>query len=256
VARRRRPGASTIAPTAPVTSCFRGAVPRTLGPASSAQSRSCSGFARLERSRRRTRLDARSIWPHSFAKCKFEPLDVHFEPLKCNFRRAKRKFGPAADGRIVLQMPAQRVIERRPELYAERLAGTKLAALAPKFGGTPSSLSRHFRSAAGRAGLEAAPAAAAEQAQPRRPGSSGPSARELQHQRALVRAEQMLAEALQDPGLADRCGSGEHERACARVQRAHRALAEAKRAARTPASAPARQRGTCIQSFQVGGLSW
>jgi hypothetical protein len=54
----------------------------------------------------------------------------------------------------------------------------------------------------------------------------------------------------------DRCGSGERERACARVQRAHLALAEAKRPARTPESAPARERGTRIQAFQVGGLSW
>jgi hypothetical protein len=180
----------------------------------------------------------------------------HFEPLKCNFRRLKRKFGPPAEGRIVLQMPARRVIERRPELYAERLAGTKLAALAPKFGGTPSSLSRHFQSAAGKAALEAARAAAAEQAQPLRPGARGPSAKDLRRQRVLACAEQVLAEALQDPGLADRCGSGEHERACARVQRARRAVAEARRAAHTPASAPARQRGTRIRAFQVGGLSW
>ena len=66
---------------------------------------------------------------------------------------------------------------------------------------TPSSLSRYFRSAAGKAGLEAARAAAAD-------------------------------------------------------QHAHRALAEAKRAAHTPSSAPARQRGTRIHAFQVGGLSW
>jgi hypothetical protein len=154
-------------------------------------------------------------------------------------------------------MPAQRVIERRPELYAERLAGTKLAALAPKFGGTPSSLSRHFRSAAGQAGLEAARAAAAKQAQPVRPGARrGPSAKDLRHQRALARAERVVAEALQDPGLADRCDSGEYERACDRVQRAHLAVAEAKRALRRPTSVPARERGSRIQAFQVGGLSW
>ena len=180
-------------------------------------------------------------------------LEVQLPPAA---RRPKCKFGPAADGRIVLQMPAHRVIKRGPALYAERLAGTKLAALAPTFGGTPSSLSRHFRSAAGKAGLEAARAAAAEQAQPLRPGARGPSANDLRRQRALARAQQLLAEALQDPGLADRCGSGEHERACARVQQAHRAVAKAKRAAHRPASAPARQRGTRIQAFQVGGLSW
>ena len=59
----------------------------------------------------------------------------------------------------------------------------------------------------------------------------------------------------QDPGLADRCGSEEHERACARLQRARRALTEAKRAPRKAASAPARERGTRIHAFQVGGLS-
>jgi hypothetical protein len=151
-------------------------------------------------------------------------------------------------------MPAHRVITRAPALYAERLAGTKLEALAATFGGTPSSLSRHFRSAAGKAGLEAARAAAAAQAQPVRPGPS-PSANDLRRQGALARAERLRAEALHDPGLAERCGSGEHERACARVQRAHRAVAAAKRALRTPASAPARERGTRIQAFRVGGLS-
>jgi hypothetical protein len=59
-----------------------------------------------------------------------------------------------------------------------------------------------------KAALEAARARAeTEQAAPPRPGSSARSARDLQRQRALVRAEQTLAEALQDPGLTDRCGS-------------------------------------------------
>jgi AraC-like DNA-binding protein len=205
--------------------------------------------------------EARDQAKERLLKCKFEPRGGEVRAPEVQLPPAaaapKRKFGLPADGKIALQMPAHRVIERRPELYAERLAGSKLEALAAKFGGTPSSLSRHFRSEAGKAALEAARARAeTEQAAPLHPGSSGRSARDLQRQRALVRAEQMLAEALQDPGLADRCGSGEHERACARVQRAHRALAEAKSDARKPASAPARQRGTRIQAFQVGGLSW